>query len=794
MLTYQDFLQRYPYDPNTPLRVGGQGAVYCSADTLTGRAVAIKRAQVVQDKTGEKYSVYKEFKLGKSLNHPNLATYYDAFRFHDTGMGVFDFGVMEYIEGGTNLDDFLKTFPSEAQIKSVLIGILKGLGFLHQQNVIHRDLKPNNILVDTTTGTPTAKIIDFGVSKELSSSDTVASAIVGTFEYMAPEQINPLPGQKMIHNLDLWCFGVIVYRIFTGEMPFGSIEDGHTREEIQNRVLDARIPSDVNIIPQPYRQIVERCLVRDVQRRIGSTEELLDIISRPTEAAPEILTPLAAAPSALEEQPAPIFSPSSYGRKKKKTLVWAGAVVLAVVIGAFFGFRFWQENRVKGLLERANELYLGSDYAEAYRILDENKDSPWFTPHASFLLGEILYHGYDPIQEDKERAKVLFQKAVDGEIPEGYLHLADMYEEAKDSVKAQEQRALAVSALEKDNSSRTTAMAALADLYTLEKDTVYRGKARNLYLSAANKGFTYAMWQTGQYYLNGWGGSKDPQEAYNWYERSATKGDPAGMTLLGNAYDTGVGVEISPPDALIWYEKAAAKKNPDGLVRLGDYYLLGKAGLVKNESKAIEYYRQAAEKDHPAALYSLGYVYHSGLGVGKDQKEAFDWYKKAADKNYSPALLELANYYENGWGGLKKDNKQAFAYCKRAADEGYSSAQYQLGNYYRSGKGTPKNNAKAFSCYQDAAKQGHLNAQNGLGYLYDQGIGVGENDKEAVRWYKTAAYAGHPTGQYNLAFMYEFGNGIRMNYDSAHHWYMQAFKNGMQEGREAAIRVEIQRR
>jgi serine/threonine protein kinase len=281
-MTYQELTARYQHDPKKPIRFGGQGAIFKALDINRGIYVALKRAQVTHRNTAQdKYSVYKEFDLGLNMSHPNLAKYYDAYRI-DTGMGTFDFGVMEFIEGGTNIDDYLKTFPDEPEIKKVLVGLLEGLKYLHSHRIIHRDIKPNNILIDTSSGEPVAKIIDFGVSKALSSAETVASAIVGTFEYMAPEQINPKPGEKMRYNLDLWGIGVIVYKIFTGYMPFGSVEEGHTREIIQNKILDAVLPSKISSIPEPYKTLIRKCLVKDVNQRIKTADEALEILRMPT--------------------------------------------------------------------------------------------------------------------------------------------------------------------------------------------------------------------------------------------------------------------------------------------------------------------------------------------------------------------------------------------------------------------------------------------------------------------------------------------------------------------------------
>jgi serine/threonine protein kinase len=276
---YFDFKKRYSFDADEPLREGGQAYVYKAKDRGNYNiTVAIKRAQK-PEKAKEKYSVLKEFERAMEIpRHPNLAKYYNVYRLK-TEMGVFDFGVMEFVGvNGENLDDFMATFPSEEKIHKVLIGLLKGIRHLHKNNIIHRDLKPGNVLVESVQNNPTPKIIDFGISKDLGGRDTVASAIVGTIEYMAPEQINLRKGQILRYNTDIWAFGVIAYRMLRSNMPFGTVEEGNERTEIQNRIMDAKVPDDIHEIASPYKEVIQKCLVKDPQHRFQSVDEILDIL------------------------------------------------------------------------------------------------------------------------------------------------------------------------------------------------------------------------------------------------------------------------------------------------------------------------------------------------------------------------------------------------------------------------------------------------------------------------------------------------------------------------------------
>lgn len=273
--TFADFKTRYKFDENITVGTGGFAAVYKGLDSLTGRTVAIKKSLVNPDR--QKYSLYEEVQRGKVLRHPNLVEYLEVYRFA-SDHGTFDYGVLEYVNGGT-LSDFLKTEPSQTQIKSVLLGILDGLKYLHDNSIIHRDLKPSNVLIHYEGGRYIPKIIDFGISKGLTSEESTVSNIVGSWQYMSPEQISPLPGERIRTNSDLWSFGVIVYEVFTGKSAFGSTKSGDTSERIRGRILDGNLPEDVITVPQPYQSVIRQCLVKDPGLRVSKAEQVIGLIN-----------------------------------------------------------------------------------------------------------------------------------------------------------------------------------------------------------------------------------------------------------------------------------------------------------------------------------------------------------------------------------------------------------------------------------------------------------------------------------------------------------------------------------
>lgn len=205
------FHQRYQYNPKTDLiGKGGFSKVFKANNTVLHRTVALK---VFSSEVSEKYDLVAEIRRVIALEHPNLCRYYDvAFVESVNGMGEeekIQIGVMEYLDGRD-----LKTFLQQHRtlLNKLLTDVLEGLAFLHDHGIIHRDLKSQNILVKNTARGPVAKITDFGISKDAECSHTSSSLLMGTIEYMAPEQLSPQKygvNGKISTNLGLWSFGLM---------------------------------------------------------------------------------------------------------------------------------------------------------------------------------------------------------------------------------------------------------------------------------------------------------------------------------------------------------------------------------------------------------------------------------------------------------------------------------------------------------------------------------------------------------------------------------------------------------
>jgi len=263
-----------PYEIIAPVGAGGMGEVYRARDTRLDRVVAIKvLPSQLAENPDARQRFDREARAISSLNHPNICT------LHDVGQqdGI-SYLVMEYLEGET-LADRLGNGPLPIdQVLRYGAEICDGLERAHRSGVVHRDLKPGNIML-TKAG---AKLMDFGLAKSLVASPAVSPSltatlstpmgshpltaqgtVVGTFQYMAPEQVE---GKDADARSDIFAFGAVLYEMATGKRAF----EGKTAASAMAAVLE-RYPSPISAIqpavPPALDRLVKTCLAKDPDDR-----------------------------------------------------------------------------------------------------------------------------------------------------------------------------------------------------------------------------------------------------------------------------------------------------------------------------------------------------------------------------------------------------------------------------------------------------------------------------------------------------------------------------------------------
>ncbi|MGB8011412.1 MAG: serine/threonine-protein kinase, partial [Terriglobales bacterium] len=263
-----------PYEIQSPLGAGGMGEVYLARDTRLDRTVAVKiLPQHLSANLEAKQRFEREARAISSLNHPNICTLHDVG--HQEGT---DFLVMEYLEGETLADRLMKGPLSPAQVVKYGIEICEGLEKAHKSGVVHRDLKPGNIML-TKSG---AKLMDFGLAKATlaqappSSSLTMTISgpsagqpltaqgmVLGTFQYMAPEQ---LEGKEADARSDIFALGAVLYEMASGRRAFM----GKSQASIVAAIL-ASDPQPISAVqpmsPPALDRVVRTCMAKDPEER-----------------------------------------------------------------------------------------------------------------------------------------------------------------------------------------------------------------------------------------------------------------------------------------------------------------------------------------------------------------------------------------------------------------------------------------------------------------------------------------------------------------------------------------------
>ena len=263
-----------PYQIVAPLGAGGMGEVYKAVDTRLERTVAIKiLPEHLSAKPQLRERFEREARAVSSLNHPNICTLHDVG--HQDGI---DFLVMEYLEGET-LAHRLKRgpLPLDTALHSG-IQVAGALAHAHRHGVVHRDLKPGNIML-TKAG---AKVLDFGLAKINASAGvpevtqptntlTEEGVILGTLQYMAPEQ---LEGREAGARTDIFAFGAVLYEMATGKKAF----EGESRASVVAAILKHEPPpvsSLQSLTPPALDHLVKSCLVKDPEQRWQTAHDVM---------------------------------------------------------------------------------------------------------------------------------------------------------------------------------------------------------------------------------------------------------------------------------------------------------------------------------------------------------------------------------------------------------------------------------------------------------------------------------------------------------------------------------------
>jgi beta-lactam-binding protein with PASTA domain len=319
---------------------GGMARVFLAEDVDLHRDVAIK---VLHDRYSEDAQFVERFareaRAAAGLNHPNIVAIYDR------GQSEGSYYIaMEYLDGETLKDVILREGPlPERRAIDITLQLLAALRFAHRREIIHRDVKPHNVMV---LRDGRVKVADFGIARAGDSEMTEAGSIVGTAQYLSPEQAR---GQHVGPESDLYSVGVVLYEMLTGRVPFtGDSAVAIAMKHVQETPVPPRqiVPS----IPAELEAVVQRAMAKDPSRRYHSADEMgmdLDRVRKGlgvTQATASMAaTEYAAAGRTVVAPPPPTsgsYGPVGQAPPPRRTWPWVVVLILLAAIAGLAAYLF----------------------------------------------------------------------------------------------------------------------------------------------------------------------------------------------------------------------------------------------------------------------------------------------------------------------------------------------------------------------------------------------------------------------------------------------------------------------
>ena len=581
-------LQIGKYEVIKPLRQGGMGILYLARDPRLDRSVVIKMIRADVDSAELRERFQQEAQAASRMRHPNIITIFDYGEFEAQ-----PYVVMEYIEGESLAALIAKEVPLSFERKlRMMEDVCTGMAHVHDANMVHRDLKPDNLMVDGDRGR--VKILDFGIARSMEAGPCGFTSGIGTPSYMAPEQITT---GTVDRRSDIFAMGAILYELLTSRRAF----NGSTSAEIVNKILHE----------QPLR--IEQ-LSTEVDARVIAivTKALAKAPADRYQTADDFRAALQSVRSAAHE---------TQVSSSRQLLVAAGVSALLIA-----GHGILPESGIGDTLFRlpfvsnaVTSVRCAIGYVEACIIpgVDYESDEALYQEACDrgSLMGcynlAVLYDSDDRLLQDPARAVPLYKKACDGGIFAACNNLGVLHANGDGG---------------------------------LAKDTA---RAVVLYQQACDGGNAIACTNLGVYHYDGEGGSaKEAPRAAALHQKSCDGGSAMGCYNLGVLYANGAdGVAKDVARAVALYQQACDGGFAEGCFNLGILCEDGDPSFAKDLIRAVGLYAKACDGGVSEACNNLGLLHaNGGIGVTKDLTRAAALFRQACEGSSANGCGNLALY------------------------------------------------------------------------------------------------------------------------------------------------------
>ena len=752
------------------------------------KIVATGRQADIYPKLLDKF--IEEARAVARLDHPGIIKVRHLERANGTA-----YMFMDFVEGTTLREWWREGKPSPERLRRVFAPVMDALEAVHREDMLHRDISPVNILVDTT-GRPL--LIDFGAFKHGWQRDAAASSLVtANPAYAPPEQMDRVGGARHGAYTDIYALAATMYELISGKPPVGAVT--------RMGALAARQPDPL----APSAEVMRVAYPPEVTAAIDKA------LSFDAKARPQTMAAFRAMLGWDRAGQAPIEVPRFSGVQRlvagrtqaivRKLRVdpraglaaagIAGAVVVAglgiwgVAAGLSGGGSAaaarcdalarppWDAPDGRGVA-RLEEI----DAAAAVAACREAVHARPSDPRMQYQLGRALLAGSFDVEAREWITKASTAGSTSATHALGFIHFNGRGV-AKDPAKARQHFEAAAAR------GMAPAMAALGSMHE-DGEGVPRdyAKAREWFEKAAAKGNDEGMTALGRLFYNGHGVAQDYARARSWFEQAAAKDNHAAMRALGEMHASGDGIPRNEAKAFEWFEKSASRGNSGSMNAIGLYYEQGR-GVTQDLTRARTWYERASAKGNAVAMTNLGVLYEAGRGVQQDYRRAREWFERAAGLNNPRALYRLGILYFNG-NGVAQDYGRAREWLEKAVVLNHTDAMNDLGWMHEHGRGGPVDIAKALNWYEQAAARGSTLAMTNLGLSYRHARGVARDFVKAREWYEKAAAGGNRRAMFEIGDLHEKGQGVARDCKAALAWYRRSADAGYDEAKKRIPQVE----
>ncbi|GBC02720.1 hypothetical protein RclHR1_04780007 [Rhizophagus clarus] len=551
--------------------------------------------------------IVNELKLQREINfYENIIQFYGITTESKNDNPKEYLLVMEYADSGTlrnYLNERSETLTWNDKL-NLALQLANAISCLHNEEIVHRNLHPNNVLVHKNT----IKLTDFGFSKQIEESFNFQSNLFKMVVYVDPQIFiiegdnnNQIQVYLLNKKSDIYSLGIILWEISSGQLPFCKKSyDIDLAKKILQGLRENPIPNT----PEDYIKIYTDCWNNEPENRPTIKQVIvgLNTIISDFQQSNNIqlsneqqnIVEFSKNNSLHEEISQVIQYFSKINIKEIEPSMSLDTSNFSIIVNEIILLLEKTEVKRKGY-EAIN--YLNNHNIALQEICDWLLNNQ-FSSNSVFLFGIFNQVGIE-INVNKQKAFELYQKAANFGNIYGITSLGYCYQHGIGT-------------------------------------SINKQKGFELYQEAANMGSLRGMYNLAVCYELGIGTDIDKQKAFKLYQKTANLGDPYGINSLGYCYEHGIGTSVNEQKAFELHQKSANLGNISAINNLGTCYY-GGIGTDIDKQKAFELYQKAANLGDSFAQYNLALMYEDGEGVKKDINQAIYWYNKSAEQGNQDA-------------------------------------------------------------------------------------------------------------------------------------------------------------